>query len=269
MICFTESAYEPMMNDNLRYRPPGRCFMQNMGGVAAMTSEELLNRLQECHKISVDKKTPYNYAKYGWIPAPRVINMGRAGGKMIDYDETTSAEFVASYRLKREEKASKEDVALARKVALEGICDAYFTTTDKGIDILLLSGKWKDLYKQALSTEDPEMRAFYSEVSKLYEATRETRKELKRQRMREINELFKDSDEQVECGDVPLTDELKNQWRDAYRDRSGPLNELITTIYRQAAAKAFGGLPEDQLKQRGKAAIIPEVVRKSIESGDK
>lgn len=168
MMHFTESKYEPMMSDALRYKPPGRCFMQNTGGVAAMTSEELLKRLQECHGISVDKKTPYNYAKYGWIPAPKVINKGRAGGKVIDYDECASVEFVASYRLKREKKASKEEVAQARKYAKDDWdYQVRLSLQDLG-KIIDLSFEWDRMLEAAKEAEDPKRRLFNIERKKLY-----------------------------------------------------------------------------------------------------
>jgi len=164
MIYFTESKFEPMMSDHLRYKPPGRCFMQNTGRVVVMTSEELLKKLQECHNISVDKKTVYNYAtKYGWIPEPRVINKGRAGGKIIDYDESASIEFVASYRLKREKRVSREDVALARGVALKTALPLEMKS-EKGIDyyvnIMNISHDWQRLLEEAKEAEDPKRRKY-------------------------------------------------------------------------------------------------------------
>ena len=168
MMQFTESKYEPMMSDSLRYRPPGRCFVQNAGGVAAMTSEELLKRLQEFHKISVDKKTLYNYAKYGWIPAPKVINKGRAGGKVIDYDECVSVEFVASYRLKREKKASKEEVALARKYAKDDWDYQVKPSRQEWEKIIDLSLEWCRMLEAAKEAEDPKLSLYKAEKKKLY-----------------------------------------------------------------------------------------------------
>ena len=170
MMQFTESKYEPMMSDSLRYRPPGRCFVQHTGGVAAMTSEELLKRLQEFHKISVDKKTPYNYAKYGWIPAPKVINKGRAGGKVIDYEECSSVEFVASYRLKREKKVSKEEVALARAFALNLLGPVELSSAE---DIVLYQKTvkaavaWINMLEEAKEVEDLKYREYKAVREKL------------------------------------------------------------------------------------------------------
>ena len=168
MMHFTESKYEPMMSAALRYKPPGRCFMQNTGGVAAMTSEELLTKLQECHGISVDKKTPYNYAKYGWIPAPKVINKGRAGGKVIDYDECASVEFVASYRLKREKKASREEVALARKYAKDGLESMVPCSPQEWGIMFDLSLEWDRMLEAAREAEDPKRRLYKIEKKRLY-----------------------------------------------------------------------------------------------------
>ena len=158
------------MQDSLRYRSPGKCFVYDSRWVGIMTSEELLKRLEEYHKIVVDKKTPYNYAKYGWIPAPKVINKGRAGGKVIDYDECSTAEFVASYRLKREKKVSKEDVSIARKIALEGPWNDFIDLPDymKFVD---LSFEWKNLLNEALEIEVPEMKLFHDELKKIQRET--------------------------------------------------------------------------------------------------
>ena len=179
---FTESRFEPMMQESVRYKPPGKCFTLNRWGVE-MTSEELLKRLQEYHGIIVDKKTPYNYAKYRWIQAPKVVNKGRGGGKSIDYDNNSSAEFVASYRLKREKKASKDEVAVAREMAV-----LNHLTEWRGFDDLLQQGtaqkyielslEWDRLYKEAKEAEDPKMKIYHCEIKRLYPDYKERIKSL-------------------------------------------------------------------------------------------
>ena len=268
MMHFTESKYEPMMQESLRYKPPGKCFILNTGWGVAVTSEELLKRLQEYHGIVVDKKTAHNYARYEWILAPKIINKGRAGGRLVDYEETASAEFVASYRLKREKKAKKENVALARKIAKEESGADRFWTAEIGVDLLLLAQEWRALYNQALDAEDPEMKMFHDETSRLLASTRDKRRALRRREQEELSELFKDSDEQVERGSMPITEELISQWRGVKTPSRLELDRLIVETYQRAAEAAFTGQPEEELRKREKIALLPKVICKHIDFGD-
>ena len=257
MMRFTESKYEPMMSTVLRYKPPGKCFAQNSGGVATMTSEELLKRLQEYHKITVDKKTPCNYAKYGWIPAPKVINKGRAGGKLIDYDERSSAEFVASYRLKREKKVSKENVSTVRKIALEGTWDELFSLPDC-MNFIKLAFAWNELLKEANEAEDPRVKIFHDEQERLFRQTAARLDELLLEQVsqwedynKSCNEIFppelrthRDGQDQISGKEALVRAEAisreTEKYKELVRENMNKMQKLSAEIYEQAKAKAFG-----------------------------
>ena len=257
MMHFTESKYEPMMNESMRYSPPGKCFMPNSGWGAAMTSEELLKRLYEYHKISVDKKTPYNYAKYGWIPAPRVINKGRAGGKINDYDECASVEFVASYRLKREKKVSKENVSVARRIALEGSWDGLYSLPDC-MDLIRLALDWNQLLRWAKEAEDPRVKIYHDERSRLYRQTAARFDEILLEEKTQWEEYQKECEEifpeemrihtagqdRASSKELLIRAEAMNRETKKYRELTNEsikkMEKLLADNEKQARAKAFG-----------------------------
>jgi hypothetical protein len=231
MNYFTESQYEPLMSDLFLYKKPNKCFCPNTGRwVIATTTDELKNRLRDYHRIYVDNKTIHNYSKkYGVIPKPETINLGRGGGIVDDYPDTTSAEFVASYNLKRQNKIPWEKIAIVRKIVCEGAWHEPFGLPDSA-QYRDMAFEWGLLRLEAEEAEDPKLKALNDEVKKIYRQTDDRRDKLLREQQLLLQEY--DAAEAVNAE--------TEKYAELLIENAGKIGGLIRENIEQARKKVFG-----------------------------
>lgn len=84
-----------------------------------MNTDDFVYALADKYRIYVDRKTVFNYAKQNIITPPRIVNMGKAGGRKSVYSQQSFAEFVAAYILMKKFKMPRKTVIEARQSALD------------------------------------------------------------------------------------------------------------------------------------------------------
>lgn len=124
--------------------------------------------------FSLSKMTLNRYQKAGLLPEPKIISLGRGGGKYADWPEETPAHLFAAYRLinglmvkpyaRRFFKVAPEGVSEARRVALNAV-------KEQTNDIDFISEKWLDFVSDFYQGAEAPPEVVY------YRQFREKRKE--------------------------------------------------------------------------------------------